>query len=143
MISSFSMTLPSAGEMYCCLTRTPCRESSMLKRTCSDEAAVYNFTGIETSPNEMTPEAIARAAMALSHLPNVHGVPRKAVLETCCDCVEQTWIHFISTAVALRDPRNVVFSSVIGSRRGRRLPFAQLSGIVACRIWKAEEFGEC
>jgi hypothetical protein len=26
---------------------------------------VYNFTGMETSPNEMTPEAIARAAMII------------------------------------------------------------------------------
>jgi len=75
MISFLSRTLPSADEMYCCLMRTPCRESSILNRTCSEEAAVYSFTGMETSPNEMTPEAMARAGIALSHFPNELCVP--------------------------------------------------------------------
>ena len=51
------------GRVILCLMRTPCRESSILKRTCSDDAEVYSFTGIDTSPKEMTPEAIARTAM--------------------------------------------------------------------------------
>src|SRR5688572_24967920 len=35
----------------------------MLKLTCSLEAAVKSFTGIDTRPKLMVPEAIARAAM--------------------------------------------------------------------------------
>jgi hypothetical protein len=37
----------------------------MLKRSCSEEAAVNSFTGIETNPKEMVPEAMARAAMSV------------------------------------------------------------------------------
>jgi hypothetical protein len=35
-----------------------------LNRTCSEDAAVYSLTGIDTRPNEITPEATARAGMS-------------------------------------------------------------------------------
>src|SRR5688572_32551525 len=53
----------------------------MLKRTCSLEAAVKNFTGIDTRPKEMVPLAMARAGMAATMLARPGGPAPKEVTE--------------------------------------------------------------
>ena len=64
MLSRSTISL-SVGQTICCLSRPPHLLCSMLKRSCSEEAAVKSFTGIETNPKEMVPEAMARAAMSV------------------------------------------------------------------------------
>src|SRR4051794_7243563 len=59
-------SLLSVGQMYCCFTRPPHFWCNILKLTCSLDAAVKSFTGIDTRPKLMVPEAMARAGMRLS-----------------------------------------------------------------------------
>src|SRR5262245_54176448 len=51
--------------MYCCFSRDLSLLCSMLKCTSLELVAVKTLMGIDTRPNEMVPEEIARAGMAL------------------------------------------------------------------------------
>ena len=65
-ISSFSTTVPSFEQMYCCLSREPQVVCSMLKLTlAADSLEEYRWTGTETSPKEIVAVPMDLAAMAL------------------------------------------------------------------------------
>src|SRR5438477_2409512 len=58
------MALSSRGQMYCCLSRLPHFPCSRLKEMAADDwLAENNFTGMDTRPNEIVPEAMDRALM--------------------------------------------------------------------------------
>src|SRR5438270_3413973 len=58
------MALSSRGQMYCCLSRPLHLACSRLKEMAADDWLAENsFTGIETNPKEMVPDAMDRALM--------------------------------------------------------------------------------
>src|SRR5262249_31452620 len=70
MSSRGTTTLSSFGQMYCCLTRVPHLECSMLKEIPAELSAAENsLTGMETSPNEIFAVPIARALIGLKCRP--------------------------------------------------------------------------
>jgi hypothetical protein len=65
-MSSFSTTVPSRAQMYCCFSRDPQSLWIQLKR---DRAVVspveYILTGTETRPNDTVAVPMARALISL------------------------------------------------------------------------------
>src|SRR5437868_2570266 len=58
------MALSSFGQMYCCLRRPLHFACSRLKEMADEGCPAENsFTGIETNPKEMVPDAMDRALM--------------------------------------------------------------------------------
>src|SRR5690242_17007686 len=64
--SSFSTTVPSFEQMYCCLSRAPHVVCSMLKLTLAEDSLEEKrLTGTETSPNEIVADPMDLAAIFL------------------------------------------------------------------------------
>src|SRR5918995_1185750 len=62
--SSFSTTVPSPAQMYCCFSRDPHFVCSMLKLTeAEDSLEEKRLTGTETSPKEIVAEPMVLAGM--------------------------------------------------------------------------------
>ena len=68
-ISSFSTTVPSLEQTYCCFSREPHVVCSMLKLTLAEDSLEeYRLTGTETSPKEIVADPMDLAAMVSSGL---------------------------------------------------------------------------
>ena len=64
MTSSFSTTVPSLEQMYCCFRREPHVVCSMLKlMAAEDSLEEKRLTGTETSPKEIVAEPMDLAGM--------------------------------------------------------------------------------